>query len=366
MKIIDNMNVNFFKAECGDAASIRYLGTDGIFHNIFIDSGYGRTFRFVLEEEIKKIIDLGEIIDLWIISHIHDDHIGGILKYIETIKSGEYPDIVNQFFYNPPRRYKFDALAYDSSDATSIQQGDSLYEYLKSNNKLLDFDLVDTLIPIDLYGLKISLLSPSPEKLAALRTKYPLEIDNEFEKEENEDTSEAVSTGQNDYDKSFEDFDFKLWQEDLSIENGSSISFITEFENSRILWLADSHSSDILYALKRLGITETLKINCDLVKVSHHGSSGNNSQELYSHIECSNYIFSVNGENRHNLPSKECIAQILKVPNRDISVKYFFYFTYYNEILKSIFSSESAEIFVKYNFDTHFCDEKVLNFNLTN
>lgn len=360
--MIDNMKVNIFKAECGDAAAIRYFGSDGRFHNIFIDSGYRRTFRFVLEDEIMKIIDLGEIIDLWIISHIHDDHLGGILKYIETIKSGEYPDIVQQFFYNPPRRYKFNTSADDSSDASSIQQGDALYEYLKSSNKLLDFDLVDTLIPVDLYGLKITLLSPSQEKLAALRTKYPLESDNEFEKEEDENTSEAV-TGQNDYNKSFEDFDFKLWREDLSIENGSSISFITEFENSRILWLADSHPSDILHALKRLGITETMKLDCDLVKVSHHGSFGNNSQELYSLINSKNYIFSVNGENRHNLPSKECIAQILRVPNRDMNVKYFFYFTYCNETLESIFSSESKEIFVKYNFETFFCDEKALNFN---
>jgi beta-lactamase superfamily II metal-dependent hydrolase len=360
--MIDNMKISFFKAECGDAASIRYFGSDGKYHNIFIDSGYGRTFRFVLEDEIKEIIELGEIIDLWIISHVHDDHIGGILKYIETIKSGEYPDIVQQFFYNPPRKYRFDISADDISDASSIQQGDVLYEYLKSNNKLLDSDLVNTSIPIDLYGLKITLLSPSLEKLLALRKKYPVETNNEFEKEEEVSISEAVS-GQNDYNKSFEDFDFKLWKEDSSIENGSSISFITEFENYRILWLADSHPSDILQALKRLGITKTLKIDCDLVKVSHHGSSGNNSQELYSLINCNNYIFSTNGENKHNLPSKECLAQILRVSNRDISIKYFFYFTYCNETLESIFSAESKEIFVKYNFETFFCDEKALNFN---
>jgi len=356
------MTVKFFKAECGDAAAIRFFGSDEKYHNIFIDSGYGRTFRYVLEEEIKKIIAVNELIDLWVISHIHDDHIGGVLKYIESIKSGEYPDVVQQFFYNPPRKYEFDLSIFDVSEAVSIAQGDTLYEYLRSTNKLLEFDIENTLNPFNFYGLSITLLSPSPGQLAALRKKYPLELNNPFEKEENESISDSVSSGQSDYNKYIDDFDFKCWKEDSSIENGSSISFITEYEGTRILWLADSHPSDVLLALRTLGVSETAKLNFDVVKVSHHGSLNNNSAELYSCINCTNYIFSVNGENKHNLPSKECIAKILRLTNRDIDSKYNLHFTYDDSILRGIFEGEDKTIFGKYNFDTYFCSEKEICF----
>ena len=356
------MTIKFFKAECGDAAAIRFFGNDEKFHNIFIDSGYGRTFRYILEEEIKKIIAVGELIDLWIISHIHDDHIGGILKYIEVIKSGEYPDVVQQFFYNPPRKYEFDSSTFNVSEAVSISQGDTLYEYLRSTNKLLGFDIENTLNPFNFYGLSITLLSPSPDQLAALRQKYPLELNNPFEKEENESISDSVSSGQNDYNKSIDDFDFKFWKEDSSIENGSSISFIVEHEDTRILWLADSHPSSVLSALRTMGISETAKLNFDIVKVSHHGSLNNYSTELYSCINCNNYVFSVNGENKHNLPSKECIAKILRLENRIIGSKYDFYFTYDDAVLKGIFEKEEKTIFEKYNFDIHFCCEREICF----
>jgi metal-dependent hydrolase (beta-lactamase superfamily II) len=94
-----------------------------------------------LENEIRNIISSNETIDLWIISHIHDDHIGGVIKYIDTIKTGEHNDIVNQYFYNPPRNYDFKKSANNISEFVSMGQGDVFYEYLKSNNKLLDYDI---------------------------------------------------------------------------------------------------------------------------------------------------------------------------------------------------------------------------------
>ena len=136
------MEIKFFQAECGDAASIRFLGNDNKYHNIFIDAGYERTFRHALETEIQESIKKNEQIDLWIISHIHDDHIGGIIKYIDTINNGEFKDIVNQYLYNPPRIYDFKKSINNPSKIVSIDQGDILYEYLKSTNKLQNHEKI--------------------------------------------------------------------------------------------------------------------------------------------------------------------------------------------------------------------------------
>lgn len=51
-----------------------------------------------------------------------------------------------------------------------------------------------------------------------------------------------------------------------------------------------------------MGFNKENKIVCDWVKVTHHGSKGNNSDSLYDLIKSENYLFSVNGENKHNLP----------------------------------------------------------------
>jgi len=358
------MQIKFFQAECGDASGIRFLGNDNKYHNVFIDSGYERTFRHVLENEIEDISSRNEMIDLWIISHIHDDHIGGVVKYIETVRDGECNDIVNQYFYNPPRNYDFKKSSKIISEFVSIGQGDVLYEYLKSNKKLLDYDITNSIDSIDLYGLKLTILSPTNDKLKSLRSKYPLESSKSLEREENEEISEAVSVKQNDYKTLISNFDLNKWKEDNSVENGSSISVLTEFNNSKILWLADSHPSDIVNSLRKLGYSQSNKIVCDWVKVTHHGSRGNNSDDLYNLINCNNFLFSVNGENKHNLPSKESISRILRNKQRAESSKYNFYFTYDNPVLKSIFDIENDSIYEQYNFQVFYSDQKCITINL--
>nr|WP_315234105.1 MBL fold metallo-hydrolase [uncultured Flavobacterium sp.] len=358
------MEIKFFQAECGDASCIRFLGNDNKYHNVFIDSGYERTFRHVLENEIRNIVGKNETIDLWIISHIHDDHIGGVIKYIDTIKTSEHNDIVNQYFYNPPRIYDFEKSAKNISEFVSIGQGDVFYEYLKSNNKLLDYDITNSIDPIELYGLKLTILSPTSNKLGSLRSKYPLNSNKSLEREEDEKISEAVAPKQNDYKTLINNFDLDKWKEDNSVENGSSISVLAEFNNNKILWLADSHPTDIVNSLENLGFNQDNKVVCDWVKVTHHGSKGNNSDALYNLIECDNYLFSVNGENKHNLPSKECIARILRNKQRPKKSKYNFHFTYDNQTLRSIFNVENENIFEEYNFEVIYNANNHLTFKL--
>ncbi len=200
------MEIKFFQAECGDAAAIRYLGNDGKYHNIFIDSGYERTFRLVLELEIEEIIKRNEQIDLWIISHIHDDHIGGIIKYIDCIHYGEFNDVVLKYIYNPPRNYNFIKSRKNASKIVSIDQGDILYEYLNSKNKLQEIDIVDIVEPIELAGFKLTFLSPSQKKLNKLRKKYSSVKFITLESEEDEGVSYAVSKKESDYNTSFKRF----------------------------------------------------------------------------------------------------------------------------------------------------------------
>ena len=210
----------------------------------------------------------------------------------------------------------------------------------------------------------MTILSPSQQKLNKLRDKYPLDKFNSLERQEDELISDAVAQKQNDYKTLINDFDLEKWKEDNSIENGSSISILMEYNDKKILWLADSHPSDVVNSLTKMGFNKENKIVCEWVKVTHHGSKGNNSDALYDIIKSENYLFSANGENKHNLPSKECIARILRNKMRPSNSKYKFYFTYDNETLRSIFKTENDSIFKEYNFEVIFNSNKYLDFNL--
>jgi beta-lactamase superfamily II metal-dependent hydrolase len=348
----------FYKAECGDASRIRYYGSDRKYHNVFIDSGYRRTFINVISPHINEIQAKNESIDLWIISHIHDDHVGGIEQFIKQIESGESKDTINRWFYNRPRRTNQNTVDKKFvSCAKGIRQGDILSKYLQSINKIPEMDIISSIEPIDLFGLKIHILTPSTEKLKKLRAKYESDPNLPLEKKEGEAISEAKRVAKDDYHIKLSDFDLSIWNEDDSIENGSSISVMTEYDGIRILWLADAHPSDLVSTLNSLGYNKGNKVECDWIKVAHHGSKANNSDELFSLIDCRKFLFSADGKNTHKLPTKESIARILRNEHRNFDAHYRLYFTYDNNVLRNIFLNEKNTIFKELNFSCVFSNE---------
>lgn len=348
-----------YQAECGDAARLYFLGDDNLFHNILIDSGYERTYRDILLDEINEIKDAGEFIDLWLISHIHDDHIGGSTAYIEAIKDGETPDLVKKWYYNIPRHSNvLKEFNLNISNVKSIDQGDLLSQYIHQNHQKLE---ITSNFHSNHFGLDIKILSPDLITLEKLKNKYK-HVPN-LEKIEDDYISEVKYFRENDYSKKIEDFNLDYWNEDNSIENASSISCLTEYKNVTFLWLADSHPSIVINGLKNYGYSLENPLICNYVKVSHHGSKGNNSDALYDLIRSNNYIISADGENRHCLPTKECIVRILMNKYRNKS-HYNFYLPYDNKTLRSIFSVDGKDVFKRYNFSLHFSSEKYFEFNI--
>jgi hypothetical protein len=349
--------IYFYNAECGDAARIRFKGSDNKMHNIFIDSGYERTFRFALADVINSIQALGERIDLWIVTHIHDDHIGGIVAYIKAIKSGEFKDIVDDWCFNPPRIPILQGLQSVISESTSIGQGDILTNYLITINKLPDIDSISTIPKFDFFGIKITILSPDIISLKSLRNKYSEDKFIPLERIEGDTISDTMGARQNDYHNKLEKLDLDVWKEDKSIENASSIALVTEIEGKNIMWLSDALPTIICSKLQELGYSIDNPITCEFVKVSHHGSDENNNEILYSFIRCNNYIIPANGENKYHLPSKTCIARILRNKVRHFDEQYNIYFTDDNQTLKSIFISDFSDVIRKLNFNPQYLDK---------
>ncbi|MCS3801108.1 hypothetical protein [Niastella sp. OAS944] len=349
------MKLIIYQAECGDAARIEYQGSDGRLHHIFIDSGFERTFRNALATDIRSIVKTTGCIDLWLISHIHDDHIGGAIAYLKNVKKGLVPDIVHSWAYNPPRGNMKNSISLtgEVSTAKSVVQGDQLANYLFATRARVHKEVTTSTGLLNIHGLEITFLSPDDNALAALRKKYAPELYRPFEREEDFVVSAAKAAVNNDYATRLNDFELNSHIEDNSIENGSSISVLTNLNGKQILWLADAHSSLVVRSLQALGYTIAHPLVCDWVKLSHHGSSANNLLPLFEIVRCNNYLISSNGENKHRLPNKECIARILRNPYRTTE-KYHLHFTYDNPTLRGIFSADGPEIFDELNFEAHY------------
>ncbi len=93
--------------------------------------------------------------------------------------------------------------------------------------------------------------------------------------------------------------------EDDSIVNGSSISFILEYQNKKLLFLADAHPDIILENLLKFGET-----HFDLVKLSHHGSKKNTTKNLAAILNSNLFLISTNGE-KYDHPDLEALAKVL-------------------------------------------------------
>lgn len=347
------MKLAFYNAGCGDASSISFVGNSGKTVNVFIDGGYARTYRDILAGVLKELERRKLSIDLWVVTHIHDDHIGGVINYVNAVLEGRTNDIVKCWWYNPPRQTSSILPVASWSKAQSIKQAVLLTNYLEAKNVLPGQSVLRSTEARELDGMKIYVLSPSHNGLEKLAEKYR-DPKIELEKIEDATISRGVSSRQRDFHLKAEDIDLSSWEEDTNIDNGSSIALLTEFQGKKVLWLADSHPSIIRDSLLALGFSEQLPLSCDYVKVSHHGSPGNASDELYRLINCQNYILPVDGYNNKGLPAKACIIRILTSSNRSNGKKYTFYFTSDDPILRNIFEVDDEGIFKRLNFEIVF------------
>ncbi|UAL59906.1 MBL fold metallo-hydrolase [Clostridium sporogenes] len=324
---MEQICLKIFQVKAGDCISLRYKGFDEKYHNIFIDCGYSGTFDKTLDKEIIGLKSRKERIDLFVLTHTHQDHIGGISKFIK--KYGE-DDIVDQFWFNGGRLL----INFNISSKISVNQGFELEKYLIKTKKCNTEKIVYKIKEHEIYGAEIKVIGPTIETLDKFLNTW------------NKDYSifsEKITTQMCDWNIDIADFDLDKFEEDSDEDNKSSIAFIVYINNTydknskKILFLGDAFPNQIAQNLSDMGYSEENRLNLDYVKISHHGSKGNTSDNLLDIIDCSKFIISTNGTNRDKFPHKETFARILRHPLRDKNKKIKFIFNYDTVELRSIF-----------------------------
>lgn len=324
------MKIKFLKASNGDSILISFLENE-IPRNILIDGGVGDTYKTTfnvkgdLHEVIKKIREDKQFIDLLVLTHFDDDHIGGIFRWLT--KDKEAVSLIKKVWFNSGKEIakKFTSeenkdldikIAEETDDFhTSPKQGIKFEKYLRDNN-LWKGKIIQQGLICDLFGMKFKILSPNDDKLDKLLKLYEKQTDY------------FTSGGEYDFETSLKDFideesqpGFKF-REDNSVANGSSTAFIMEYENKNFLFLADAHPSVVVEGLNKFGYNKDNPLNVELMKVSHHGSMYNTSKELLEIVKTNSYLIS-SSATKHGLPNKRTIARIIhNNPNA------FIYFNY--------------------------------------
>lgn len=316
--------VEAVKAKNGDAIIFNY--GSGV---ALIDGGPAGIWSRTLKPRLKEAVGPRALLNWLIVTHVDDDHIKGVLDMLDDplLPNGKELEIRDMWFNS------FDDVAGNGLASLkaigerlireltvpkerpqllleSIQQGRDLRSKAGARgirfNQSKCIQLGEPKKKIA-DGIHFTVLGPSAQQLADFSKRWDKYLE----------TGEQKSEGAKKQ---------RIGNSDLSPTNLSSIVFLAEVGEKKILFTGDARSDHVLEGLKNQNLLDgSGKIRVDLIKVPHHGSYGNSSAEFYEKVTADHYLISTNGL-KHKHPDLETLHWIVK--SRDLDDEFTIWFTY--------------------------------------
>lgn len=296
-------------AEHGDCIVLSY-GDSDIDYRLVVDVGVKSTAN-----RLRKVLDSAPsaVLELLVVSHIDDDHIGGVLSLLEDqTLAGRFEDV----WFNGRQH-----LDPPGTESFGVRQGIALQEALAdlgiSWNKAFDGCAVrcDADKPVRktlASGAIVTVLSPTTDDLAKLRVLWDRWVQNQAAPVAHTSPG-ALPTPQGLESMGGKAFDIPAMavtrtKVDTSAKNGSSIAVLFEYGGRRILLCADAHSKVLVDSAAQL--TEEERLGIDVLKLPHHGSEKNVTERLMKTFFAKRYVLSTNGSH-HEFPDDVAIARVV-------------------------------------------------------
>lgn len=297
------MKITSFPAECGDAFLCEFE-SQGKEFRILIDAGTPSTGTRLIE--LLKVDGKCSKIDILVITHMDNDHIGGVLNLLDD---PEINTAIAEIWFNGQVAATRPALSKIQS--FSPKQGRKLEDILKADGRWNssfasgDVSICPNGKPQDVEigkTEKIQILSPGPEQLATLRRNWHTAL----EESDKIDSAKKSKLQKFSISKDIAAIAQKDFESDTAYANGSSIAFLLTVGDKRVLFTGDAFPEVICKTAEYLLENP---MNIDVFKISHHGSAKNTDSEIIKRFPAKSYLISTNGAHEH--PNDECIARIL-------------------------------------------------------
>lgn len=327
----------------GDALWIEW-GTETAPHRMLVDMGRSRHGK-IIHSHIDALPPNQKKIELMVMTHVERDHIEGALNFFEKgVPNGAtFKDIwFNDWAHlhglkhsdkNAPK-YKLPSPPEASSITTrGALQGEKFKAWLNLTGQNWNRQFDDGPVmrpkknlndPIELSGgLKVTVLGPTQEILCEFKTDWAKEIQKAMDSGRSDIPDHVFSRSgirsiifRHARGKARPNLDTmadlkalaaKNTKTDHSGANRSSISLLLEYGSKRVLLAGDAHPADIIEAVNLL---PKEKRKFDLVKLPHHGSEKNVSEDLIKALDCERFLISTSGSYFKH-PDATAIARII-------------------------------------------------------
>jgi beta-lactamase superfamily II metal-dependent hydrolase len=298
-------------AAYGDCLWVECLREHGRPWRMVIDGGPPETAA-VLAARVESLPAAECAIDLVVVTHIDSDHIGGLLPLLER------SDItIGDVWFNalpqlPDEERRLTRSVAQGEDLVKLLTGITRADPLPWN-RVVDGEAIVTqgdrafceLVPTG--GPRITLLSPTPKRLIALRRAWEATLVRLKRGESEELEPPAPAEPLDD----LATLAATKTANDTSVPNGSSIAFLLEHRGASCLFGADAFPTVLGGALWALANARGGKpINVDAIKVPHHGSQKNVVAKVFELVPAGHYIVSTNGD-RFGHPDDVAVARVV-------------------------------------------------------
>jgi beta-lactamase superfamily II metal-dependent hydrolase len=306
------------RAQHGDALLLHY-GTAADPRLCIIDGGPGAVYGDALRPRLMEIRghleQAGKLrpadplpVDLIMVSHLDDDHIGGVLGLTgellqnpqqrpwlttKTIWNNTFADLADD---KEGILLRTQAPSHDAAHVVSVSQG----RKLRADAELLGWtanvpfkqlvrapDKGGHLVKLD-ADTELLVIAPRSPQITALRKKWRTEMEKIRNRQKT--VAEVVE------------------YLDRSPYNLSSIVCLARQKGRTMLLTGDARGDQVLKALDAAGVTEDGAVHVDILKLPHHGSIRNLKADFFRRITADHYVISGNGT--HGNPETESLELV--------------------------------------------------------
>jgi hypothetical protein len=103
---------------------------------------------------------------------------------------------------------------------------------------------------------------------------------------------------------------------DDSVANASSICLLIEHQGRSVLVTGDGHGDVLAAGIRRLLDSRGIdRLPIDVLKLPHHGSAANVTEELLDLVDCARFVFSTNGA-YHQHPDASAVERVIAMGER--------------------------------------------------